>query len=139
MGKPKNSLKGYEFTNLLFLLGLIVALGVVCTVVYVQLTKDRSAVKVVEPGISSEQTNEDIAVFYLQGFRIAEITRQYRSRLEIPVTDDGLIRDLFDLPGVEEITMQPELIMIKKNGSVQWKDLSRSVRGVVENHLHPHY
>jgi hypothetical protein len=138
MGKNK-SLKGYEFTNLLFLLGLIVVLGAICTVVYVQLTKEQNVVEVLDPGVSSEQINEDIALFYLEGFRIVEMTRQYRSRLEIPVTDDGLLRDLYALPGVEEITVQPQLIMVKKNGTTEWKDLRGRIRDIINNHLHSHY
>ncbi|MDR1727655.1 MAG: NifU N-terminal domain-containing protein [Acidobacteriota bacterium] len=138
MGKAK-SLKGYEFSNLLFLLGLIVVLGAICVVVYVQLTAPADDIEVVEPGISSENTNDNIAVYYLEGFHIAETTRLYRSRLEIPVTDDGLVRSLFELPGVEEVTLQPELIMVKKNGTVEWKDLSGPIRGIVKKHLHPHY
>jgi len=137
MGK---SLKGYEFTNLLFFLFIAVVLGGGCWWVFYHYgTKDRIVVVDIQPGISSEQTTDDIALFYLEGFRITEVTRQYRSMLEVPATDDGLIRGLFELPGVEEVTIQPQLIIVKKNGTVNWDKLRGSIRNIVNNHLHPHY
>ena len=140
MGKSKGSLKSYEFSNLLFFLGLIIVLGGVCWwVLYHIGTKDRVIVVDPEPGIASEHINEDIAVFYLEGFRIVGVTRQYRSRLEIPSTDDGFIRGLFDLPGVEELTVEPNVIMVKKNGTVSWDKLIGPIRDILNNHLHSHY
>ena len=140
MGKSKGSLKGYEFSNLLFFLGLIVVLGGGCWwVLYHYGTKDRVVIVDPDPGITSEHTTEDIAVFYLEGFRIVGVTRQYRSRLEIPSTDDGFIKDLFDLPGVEELTVEPNVIMVKKNGTITWEKLSGLIRVVINNHLHSHY
>ena len=140
MGKSKGSLKGYEFSNLLFFLVLIIALTGGCWWVFYHFgSKNREVVVNKEPGISSEQTTGDITLFYLEGFRITEITRRYRNRLEVPVTDDGLILDLFNLPGVEEITIQPQLIIVKKNGAVDWDKLRAPIRDIVKNHLHPHY
>jgi len=140
MGKPKGSLRGYEFSNLLFFLVLVIVLGGGCWwVLYHYGTRDRIIIVDPDPGIASEQTNEDIAVFYLEGFRIVGVTRQYRSRLEIPSTDDGFIRDLFDLPGVEELTVEPTVIMVKKNGTITWDKLSGPVREVINKHLHSHY
>ena len=140
MGKSKGSLKGYELTNLLFLLVVAIVLGGACWWVFYHYgTKDRVEIVIVEPGIESEQIHEDIAAFRLEGFRIVEITRQYRSRLEVPATDDGLIRDMFELPGVEEITVEPQLIMVKKNGTVSWDKLRGPIREIIKNHLHSHY
>ena len=140
MGKSKGNLKGYEFSNLLFFLVLIIVLGGGCWwVLYHYGTKDRLVIVDPEPGISSEHISDDIAAFYLEGFNIVGVTRQYRSRLEIPSTDDGLIRGLFDLPGVEELTVQPQLIMVKKNGTVSWDELRGPIRDVVKKHLHSHY
>ena len=141
MGKSKGSLKGYEFTNLLFMLFLIVVLGGVCALVLYHIgTKDRYDVVDKDPGIASEQQiNEDITAFYLEGFDIVGVTRTYQSRLEIPSTDDGLVRGLFDLPGVEEIVIEPKLIMVKKNGTVTWGKLRGEIRDILNNHLHSHY
>jgi len=140
MGKKKGSLKGYELSNLMFFLVLIIVLGGGCWwVLYHYGTKDRVIIVDPEPGIASEHINEDIAVFYLEGFRIVGVTRQYRSRLEIPSTDDGFIRGLFDLPGVEELTIEPNVIMVKKNGTITWDKLSGLIRDIINDHLHSHY
>ncbi len=80
----------------------------------------------------------DVGVFYL-GTKLSETTRQYRSRLEIPVTDDGLVRDLFALPGVEEVTINQAMIMLKKTTSSRWESIQPGVRIIVKNHLHLHY
>jgi len=139
MGKSKGSLKGYEFSNLLFLLVIMTALGFGCWAVFHYFsTKDWEVVEI-EPGISSEEINEDIAMFYLEGFKIVGVARTYRSRLEIPTTDDGLISGLFNLPGVEELVIQPESIIVKKNGTVGWDKLSGPIRDILKNHLHSHY
>ena len=142
MGKSKGSLKGYELTNLLFFLVLIIVLGGGCWWVFYHYgSKDQVVAKVIEPGIRSEEIDEgnNIAVFYLEGFNIVGMTRQYRGRLEIPSTDDGLIRELFDLPGVEELAIEPQLIILKKNGTVNWDKLRGPIRDVINNHLHSHY
>ena len=82
MGKSKGSLKGYELTNLLFFLVLIVVLGAGCWWVFYHIgTKDRVVVVYVDPGISSEQTTDDISLFYLEGFHIVGTSRTYRGRL----------------------------------------------------------
>ena len=140
MGKSKGSLKGYEFSNLLFFLVLIIVLGGGCWwVLYHYGTKDRVIVVDVEPGIATEIINDDIAAFYLEGFRIIGVSQIYDSRLKIPSTDDGLLRGLFDLPGVEEIVLEPQLIIVKKNGDVTWDKLSGPIRNLVKEHLHSHY
>ena len=140
MGKPKGSLKGYELTNLLFFLVLIIVLAGGCWWVFYHIgTKDRVVIVEKDPGIASEQINEDIALFYLEGFHIVGVSRTYRSRLEIPTTDDGLIRGFFELPGVEEIVVEPQLIIVKKNGTVNWDKLREPIRDIVKNHLHSHY
>ena len=140
MGKSKGSLKGYELTNLMFFLVLIIVLAAGCWWVFYHIgTKDRVVVVEVDPGISSEQTTDDIALFYLEGFHIVGMSRTYRGRLEIPSTDDGLIRGLFDLPGVEELVIEPKLVIVKKNGTVEWNKLSGPIRNVINNHLHSHY
>lgn len=139
MGNPRRSLKKYEISNLLFFLFLIVALGTLVTFVFRSYgTKNRIPAGEVETGIISEDVYEDICSFYL-GTRVSETTRQYRGRIEIPFTDDGLIRGLFDLPGVEEITINPTTIMLKKNGTVAWNEIRGKAREIILNHLHSHY
>ena len=135
------SLKKYELTNLLFFLVLIVALGVVVTFVFRhygirnQESSEGDVVGVVSEAVGS---GSDVGLFYLDT-KISEGTRRYRSRLEIPPTDDGFVRELFALPGVEEVTIDQKVIMLKKNGSVRWESIQPGVRQIVKEHLHIHY
>ena len=135
------SLKGYELTNLLFFLVLIVAFGVLVTFVFRhygtrhQEQSEGDAVGVVSEAVGS---GSDIGLFYLDT-KLSERTLRYRSRLEIPATDDGLVRDLFALPGVEEVTIDPKVIILKKNGSARWESIQAGVRRIVKEHLHIHF
>ena len=135
------SLKGYELTNLLFFLVLIVAFGVLVTFVFRhygtrnQEQSEGGAVGVVSEAVGS---GSDIGLFYLDT-KLSERTLRYRSRLEIPATDDGLVRDLFALPGVEEVTIDPKVIILKKNGSARWESIQAGVRRTVKEHLHIHF
>jgi len=135
------SLKGYELTNLLFFLVLIVAFGVLVTFVFRhygtrnQEQSEGDAIGVVSEAVGS---GSDIGLFYLDT-KLSERTLRYRSRLEIPATDDGLVRDLFALPGVEEVTIDPKVIILKKNGSARWESIQAGVRRTVKEHLHIHF
>jgi hypothetical protein len=135
------SLKKYELYNLIFFLVLIVALGGVVTLVFRHYGKgdqpesDESVVGVVSDAVSP---GSDVGLFYLDT-KLSETTKQYRSRLEIPATDDGLVRELFALPGIEEVTIDQKIIILKKNGSARWESIQPGVRRIVREHLHIHY
>jgi hypothetical protein len=137
----RKSLKKYEITNLLFFLTLIVALGVLVSFVFrfygtrSDESADESEIGVVSDALGA---GSDVGLFYLDT-KLTETSRQYRSRLEIPATDDGLIRDLFAIPGVEEITIDQRMIVLKKNASARWESIGPGVRRIVKNHLHLHY
>ncbi|HTY64930.1 MAG TPA: NifU N-terminal domain-containing protein [Acidobacteriota bacterium] len=135
------SLKKYELSNLLFFLVLIAAFGVVVTLVFRHYgmqsgeSSDEGAVGVVSEAVGS---GSDIGLFYLDT-KLSETTRRYKSRLEIPPTDDGLVRELFALPGVEEVTIDQKVLILKKNGSSRWESIQPGVRRIVKDHLHIHY
>lgn len=137
----KKSLKRYEITNLLFILVLMVALGVVVTFVFRYYgnrgmeSSGGSAAGVVSDAVGA---GSDVGIFYLDT-KLSETTRRYRSRLEVTITDDGLLKELFALPGVEEITIDQKVLMIKKNGSARWEPIQSGVRRIVKDHLHIHY
>jgi len=135
------SLKGYELTNLLFFLVLIVAFGVLVTFVFRHYgTRNQEQSEGAVVGVVSEAvgSGSDIGLFYLDT-KLSERTLRYRSRLEIPATDDGLVRDLFALPGIEEVTIDSKVIILKKNGSARWESIQASVRRIVKEHLHIHF
>jgi hypothetical protein len=137
----RRSLKRYEITNLLFFLSVIVVLGVLVSFVFHHYgTRNQKAPDEGNLGVVSAALSEgsDVGVFHL-GTRISETSLQYRSRLEIPVTDDGLISELFSLPGVEEITINQSVIMIRKSSSVSWNQIQPGVDRIVKQHLHIHY
>ncbi len=136
----RGSLKKYELTNLFFFLGLIAALTVVVTFVFrFYGTKDNIVSDEADMGVVSDSLGAgDVGIFYL-GTKLSEANLQYRNRLEIPATDDGLVRDLFSLPGVEEVTVNQKMIMLRKVPSSQWESISPGVRQIVKNHLHIHY
>ena len=95
------SLKKYEIKNLLFIVVLILALGVLVTFVfrhYGTRSQDSSGESTL--GVISESVGagSDVGVFYLDT-KLSETTRRYRSRLEITVTDDGLVRELLPCGG----------------------------------------
>jgi hypothetical protein len=137
----RGSLKQYELTNLLFFLGLIIALGVLVAFVFNhyrtlnQAPPEEDAVGVLSDAWDS---GSDVGMFYL-GTKISETSYQYRSRIEIPVTDDGFLKELFSLPGVEEVTINQKIIMLKKSTSARWETISPGVRRIVNSHLHSHY
>jgi hypothetical protein len=141
LSKSRRSLKKYELYNLLFFLVLIIALGVLVSFVFRYYgTRNQAPEEESAQGVISEAVSEgsDVGLFYL-GTKLTETKHQYQSRLQVPSTDDGLVRDLFDLFGVEEITIDQKNIIIKKNGSVRWDRIQGGVRAIVKNHLHLHY
>jgi Scaffold protein Nfu/NifU N terminal len=141
LNKPQRSLKKYELNNLLFFLVLIIALGVLVSFVFrFYGNRNQSLEEESSQGVISEAVSEgsDVGLFYL-GTKLVEAKHQYQSRLQIPSTDDGLVRDLFNLSGVEEITIDQKIIIVKKNGSVRWDSIKAGVRDIVQAHLHMHY
>jgi hypothetical protein len=137
----RRSLKKYEITNLLFFLTLIVALGVLVVFVFrFYGTRNQQVAEESGAGVISDELNpaSDMGVFYL-GTKLSEVTLQYRSQIEIPATDDGLMRDLFALPGINEVTVNQTMIILKKESSTRWESIEPGVRRIVNNHLHLHY
>jgi hypothetical protein len=140
-GAGRKSLKKYEVANLLFFLGLILALGILVTFVFRYYgNKDRTAIGEAETGIVSEVLSQgsDIGMFYL-GTNIFERSRQYRNSMEIPVTDDGFLKELFSIPGVVEITVDKRSILIKKESSASWESMLPRIHQAIEKHLHMHF
>ena len=145
MAKSSNrggrSLKKYERNNLIFFLSIIVVLGVLVSFVFNHYkAKNQEVAEDSNGGVISDSLGDssDVGAFYL-GTSLSETSHQYRSRLDIPVTDDGLLRDLFDLPGVEEITLNQKMILMRKNSSTSWESIRPGVKRIVKQHLHIHF
>jgi hypothetical protein len=138
----RKSLKRYELTNLVFFLSVIVALGVFVAFVfqYYKNAGHKPASASDDGGIRSEVvlSGSDSCIFYL-GTRLSEGTRRYRSPDEIPATDDGLVRGLFDIPGVVEVVVDQTLVILQKSPSARWEAIQAGAREVIRNHLHMHH
>lgn len=137
----RRSLKKYEIQNLVFFLVLIVALGVLVTFVFRYYgTRNDQIEGGNEQGVISDTVSDgsDVGMFYL-GSKLVETPHQYKNRLEVPVTDDGFLQGLFDLPGVEEVTLNQTSILLRKNTSTPWAQIQPGVRRIVKEHLHLHY
>lgn len=135
------SLKKYERSNLLFFLFIIIALGVLVSFVFRHYgTRNQDLAEESDAGVVSESLSpgSDVGLFYL-GTKLSETSHEYRSRLEVPVTDDGLLADLFSLPGVEEITLNQRIIVVRKRSSTGWEAIQPGVRRIVREHLHTHF
>ena len=140
-GAGRKSLKKYEVANLLFFVGLILALGIVVTFVFRSYgNRNNLASSTGEKGIVSTSLSDtsDIGIFYL-GTQIYDTSHRFRSPMDIPVTDDGFLKELFAIPGVLEITVDKRSIMIKKATSASWEDIHPRVQEAVMRHLHLHY
>jgi len=141
--EPKNRranvLRKYEATNLLFFLAFVLALGALVSWVFnsYRTRNDRPASTI--PGIISERTSpaSEACLYYL-GTKLSEAKHVYRSRAEIPISDDGLLAELFAIPGVAEVVIDRKLVIIQKFPSIPWEKIQPGVRQVLENHLHPH-
>jgi len=140
-GAGRKSLRKYEASNLLFFIGLILALGILVTFVfrfYSSGNKPPSGGG--ERGIVSEALypGSDIGMFYL-GTKVFETSGQYQNVLQIPVTDDGFLEELFSISGVQEITVDRRSVMIRKDFSADWEDIRPDLHRIIERHLHLHY
>jgi hypothetical protein len=137
----RRSLKKYELTNLLFFLCVIAALAILVTFVFrFYGTRNEAPSEEADLGVVSDSlgAGSDVGIFYL-GTKLSEANLQYRSRLDIPSTDDGLVRELFALQGVEEVTINQKMIMLRKATSSRWESIQPGVRRIVKAHLHIHY
>ncbi len=140
--RKRASLKGYEGTNLLFFLGFILALGVFVTW-YMRSFESPNVVHPVDfssnPGIVSEliSPGPDTCLFYL-GTKLSETSLRYTSPMDIPVTDDGLVKGLFAISGIIEVTVDQRLITLQKIPSASWNDIRPKAREIINKHLHMH-
>jgi hypothetical protein len=139
-GSGRQSLKQYELKTLRFFLTLIAALAIVVASVFYFLTRTPAPQEASGGGVLSASLDSasDMGAFNL-GTKLSETTIQCHNRLEIPVTDDGLLRDLFAIPGVNEVTVNQTMIIVWKANDVRWQAIDPSVRRIVKNHLHLHY
>jgi len=145
MGKKlpagRKNLSRYEGVNLLFFLFIIVALGAFVSVVFVYYRgKPAGPGNDDRPGILAENVVPGIeACMFSLGTKISETNRRYIGVQDISVVDDGLVRDLFAVPGVTEVVVDRNMIILHKAPSAEWERIQPGAREVINRHLHMHY
>jgi hypothetical protein len=135
-----NALRRYEGMNLLFFVGFVLALGVFVAFVFhsYRLEGDRESDSSTEGGgILQEAASpgSNSCVVYL-GTRISESNNVYRSSLDVPVTDDGLVYGLFGIAGVTEVVINKKTVMLQKDSAARWETILPRARELISRHLH---
>jgi len=142
VGKRPGTLKRYEGGNLLFLLLVVIALGVFVSYVFVAYRSPGKRLSWSDEvaGVLSDATapDSDVCMFYL-GTRVSEAALRYEDPEAIPATDDGLVRDLFSIPGVVEVVVDKTLVILRKSPAVPWERVRPSAREIINHHLHAHH
>jgi hypothetical protein len=137
----QRSLKGYEGANLLFFLGVVVVLGTfVWFVFHFYRNANRAPVRAsIEGGVLSNAVipGADSCIFYV-GTRLSTTKLRYVNG-QIPVTDDGLVKDLFGIPGVLEVVIDQSLVMLHKTPGSHWEAIQPLAREIINRHLHIHH
>lgn len=137
----KGTLQGYEARNLIVLLCFMLALGGLGAFVFkTYRDRDKVAPKEVNPnGILSEvvSSTSNSCYFYLQT-EITETQHKYRNRTDIPSTDDGLAKSLFEIPGVIELTIDKAMVVLQKSPKAHWEEIRPLARDIIAAHQHMH-
>ena len=141
MSSTRRTLKKYEVQNLLFFLGFILALGGMGAFVFKSFRdRDKEPAKPFDPnGILTEfiSPTAESCYFHL-GTQLTESTRKYHTKQDIPPTDDGLVTNLFSIPGVIEVTVDRKLVILQKAPKAHWEEIRPAAREVITAHLHMH-
>jgi hypothetical protein len=137
----KGTLKGYEAQNLIVLLCFMLALGGFGAYVFKAFRdKDKVVPKELHSnGILSEvvSSTANSCYFYLQ-IEVTDSQHKYHTRQEIPSTDDGLAKGLFDISGVTEVTIDKAMVVLQKAPKAHWEEIRPAAREVISAHLHMH-
>jgi hypothetical protein len=136
----RKNLRRYEGGNLLFFLLVIAVLGVFVSAVFLYYRGNpKGPAEDDRPGILAENVVPGIeACMFSVGTKISETNRRYVGAQDISVMDDGFVRDLFAIPGVTEIVIDRNMVLLHKTPSAQWDHIQPGAREVINRHLHMH-
>jgi len=139
--KKGNVLRRYEGANLLFFLAFAVVLaGFVAWVFQSYRNPRQSAPEETgdSNGVVSEVVSpDDSCIFYLST-KLSESGRRYRSKMEIPATDDGLVGELFAIDGVTGVVVDQKMLILQKWPAARWEAIQPRAKEVINGHLHMH-
>ncbi len=136
----RHVLREYEWTNLLFFLLVILALGGFVTIVFraYSTPDEEESSESEESGIVSEVLAERDTCIFSLGTKVSETSRRYRSPMDVTVTDDGLVKELLAISGVVAVVVNQKSIVIHKSPLAGWNDVQARARVIIGNHLHMH-
>ncbi len=129
----RESLVRYEWVNLVLLLLAVVGLAIFATWVFQYYSQPDDGPASEAVIISEAVVDADICMFTV-GMRLTHTVRHYRNPAEIR-TDDPLARDLFAVPGVAQVIINPKSVVIYKLPSARWEIVQSSARGIISDHL----
>lgn len=134
----RRALKRYEGANVVFFVVFIGALGLFVAFVFNHY-KNRNLPPPEEPVILSEAIvpGSESCVWNL-GMKISQSAHICRGRMQIPITDDGFITSLFEIPEVLEVVVDQKMVMLRKSEAGNWDAIRPAAREIIERHLHLH-
>ena len=139
--KKGDVLRKYEGANLLFFLAFAVVLtGFVAWVFQSYRNPGDNAPEETgdSSGVVSEVVSPDESCIFYLGTRLSESGRRYRGKIEIPATDDGLVRELFGIDGVTGVVVDQKMIILQKWPTARWEAIQPRAKEVINSHLHMH-
>ncbi len=137
----RGTLKGYEVQNLVVFLCFILGLGGLGAFVFVSYRdKDKVPPKEINTnGILNEvvSSTSNSCYFYLE-MELTQSTHKYHNKQDIPATDDGFAKGLFDIPGVIEVTIDKSMVVLQKSPKAHWEEIRPLARDIIGAHQHMH-
>jgi hypothetical protein len=91
-------------------------------------SKAKSAYSVILRELAPPSSNN--CIFYLETEVSGESVR-YNSVTEVPASDAGLIKSLFNIPGVMGVQINQRSIVLYKTPSAYWQEIRPSAREII--------
>ncbi len=139
MSNTRKALGKYEVQNLLFFICFIGALFVLgAFVLRGYRDKDKEPPKEIDPsGILDEAVSStSSSCYFYMGSKLTENRHNYRNRQDVPASDT-LAKNLFDIPGVIDVTVDQTMIVLQKAPKAHWEEIRPQARDVIKTYLHP--
>jgi hypothetical protein len=139
MSNTRKSLSGYEGRSLLLFLCFIGGLFVLGAFVLREYRdRGKEPPKEIDPsGIMDEVVSSaSNSCYFYMGAKLTDTTHKYRNKKDIP-TSDVLATNLFNIPGVIEVTIDETMIVLQKANKAHWEEIRPLARDVIKAYLHP--
>jgi hypothetical protein len=137
MSNTRRALGRYEVQNVLFFMCFIAALAILGGFVFLHY-RDRGLEppKEIDPsGILNEIVSSTQCIF-VTGSKLTDTAQKYHTLKDVPAADT-LARNLFKIPGVIEVTVDQQTIVLLKAPKAHWEEIRPQAREIIDKHLHP--